>query len=379
MTMAPVEPVEGEFTFLKQNMRSEQSKSHQVPPQCIITNVYQLGIPTKTDGVLGNLPCSEAGSPSLLDIILLSQWEDHAWKGQLRFDVTACQKKVVTGGRKFIAQLNENWKPSILMDLEKQTIQSLRPTKLSDVKHQRENVLVCVSFGERECPELVSSTMLPKDGILIIANAHPIEYGHAFLVPYDVHQMPWLLDKKVLGLMMQITAEVANCSFRVFFDYDASISLDQKCFQASYFADPLPVELLPTIPVYGNLLTSGVYISEVADYALKTLIFVSKNLKALVEVVGEMCSYLHDNGTAFSLLISDCGTKVFMFPQVRAILGYQLSTLECGGYFVYDTKSDFDHINEADILKLLASVSLDVPNFETLKQQCCVAASKLVL
>lgn len=76
------------------------------------------------------------------------------------------------------------------------------------------------------------------------------------------------------------------------------------------------MELLPTTAIYGNLLTTGLYIGEVADYPLKAVVFVSKNLKALVEIVGEMCSYLHDNGTAFSLLISDCGTRIFLFPQV---------------------------------------------------------------
>ncbi|RWW08196.1 hypothetical protein BHE74_00003870 [Ensete ventricosum] len=65
----------------------------------------------------------------------------------------------------------------------------------------------------------------------LVLKANPVEYGHIFLVPYDVHQMPQFLDKGVLGLMSQITAEVANRSFHIFFDYDASRSLDHKCFQ----------------------------------------------------------------------------------------------------------------------------------------------------
>ncbi|XP_064963004.1 GDP-L-galactose phosphorylase 1-like [Musa acuminata AAA Group] len=377
--MAPVNQFEDEYAYLKQNTSSEQSKSHQLSLRSIITNVYQLGIPTKTDGACGGLPCFEEGRHSLLDIVLLSQWEDHAWKGHLRYDVSSCQMKVITGGKKFIAQLNENWCINILMDLEKKIFQSLSPIRSSYMKTHREDVLFCVSCGEKEGSELVYSTVLPKDGILIIANANPVEYGHIFLVPYDVHQMPQFLDKRVLGLMSQITAEVANRSFHIFFDYDASRSLDHKCFQACYFADPLPVELLPTTAIYGNLLTTGLYIGEVADYPLKAVVFVSKNLKALVEIVGEMCSYLHDNGTAFSLLISDCGTRIFLFPQVYTLLGYRLSTWECGGYFVYDAKSDFNDVTEVDISKLLASVSLDVYNFKNLMQQCCNAAVKLIL
>lgn len=63
-----------------------------------------------------------------------------------------------------------------------------------------------------------------------------MEYGHIFLVPYDVHKMPQLLDKRVLGLMTQIAAEVANSSFHIFVDYDASESMDHRGFQVIFFA-----------------------------------------------------------------------------------------------------------------------------------------------
>lgn len=80
--------------------------------------------------------------------------------------------------------------------------------------------------------------------------------------------------------------------------------------------------------MYGNLLT-GVYSGEVSDYALKSLVFVSKNLQAAVEVVREICSFLYDNGTAFSLLISDCGRRFFLFPQVIAYPFPCLLILHC--------------------------------------------------
>lgn len=78
--------------------------------------------------------------------------------------------QVITGGKKFIAQLNENWRSNILMDLEKKIFQSLSPIRSSYMKTHREDVLFCVSSGEKEGSELVYSTVLPKDGILIIAN-----------------------------------------------------------------------------------------------------------------------------------------------------------------------------------------------------------------
>ena len=46
-------------------------------------------------------------SSSLLDSLLLAEWEDRMERGLFRYDVTACPTKVVPGAYGFIAQLNE--------------------------------------------------------------------------------------------------------------------------------------------------------------------------------------------------------------------------------------------------------------------------------
>jgi hypothetical protein len=46
-------------------------------------------------------------SSSLLDSVLLAEWEDRYERGLFRYDVTACPTKVVPGAYGFIAQLNE--------------------------------------------------------------------------------------------------------------------------------------------------------------------------------------------------------------------------------------------------------------------------------
>lgn len=89
--------------------------------------------------------------------------------------------------------------------------------------------------------------------------------------------------------------------------------------QACYFANPLPVESASTVAVYDGKVTSDIIVSEMFDYPLKALVFTSNNLKTLVNVVSEICCSLHDNATAYSLLISNNGTKVFLFPQVKFI------------------------------------------------------------
>ena len=44
---------------------------------------------------------------SILDALLLAEWEDRAEQGLFRYDVTACPTKVVAGSYGFIAQCNE--------------------------------------------------------------------------------------------------------------------------------------------------------------------------------------------------------------------------------------------------------------------------------
>lgn len=44
---------------------------------------------------------------SLLDTVLLAEWEDRAERGLFRYDVTACPTKVLPGAYGFVAQLNE--------------------------------------------------------------------------------------------------------------------------------------------------------------------------------------------------------------------------------------------------------------------------------
>nr|XP_010906486.1 GDP-L-galactose phosphorylase 2 isoform X2 [Elaeis guineensis] len=321
--MVSVTQVDGEYPFLKQNTGSEQSKCHKVPFTGnflgIRTHVYWLGSPTEGNGAYVGFPYAVEERQSLLDALLLSQWEDHAWKGQLNYDVTACEIKVVSGEKNFVTQLNENWHPNFLTEFENNVFQPLEPIKSSCMKICEEDILCCAAHGEKESSVIIPLTMVPKDGILIVINA-------------------------------------------------------------SYFANPLPVEVLPTVPVYGDLLKTGICICEVADYPLKALVFISKNLKALADVVAEICSTLHNHNSAFNLLISDHGAKIFLFPQVRTVLlECHLSAWECGGFFVYNTKSDFDHVSEVEILKRMASMSLDDHSFQALKQLCCNIANKLTL
>ncbi|XP_020273379.1 GDP-L-galactose phosphorylase 1-like isoform X4 [Asparagus officinalis] len=371
--MVSFKQLDGEYLLVKSNIGSEQSKCHQMPPRGIKTHLYLIGNSTE-----GNCVSADEG---LLDALLLSEWEDCSWKGLLKYDVTMCETKIIGGEKELLAQLNDKWNSSFPAEFEKNTLQPLGPGKPTHMKILRENLLFCIASGEKEScqSQLIPSAAIPMDGFLILVNVNPVEYGHIFLVPYGTKRRPEFLHKEMFYLISRFAKEISNCSLKVFFEHSSSTTPDYAYFQAAYFANPLPVELLPVITVYDCKDNKGVTISELADYPLKTLLFTSQNLESLVGLVAEICSILQkDNNVVFNLLVSDCATKVFLFPQVHLpAAGSHLSTWECGGYFIYNKRSEFDSASEAELSERLAAASLDDQGFHALKQLCCSVAVKI--
>lgn len=60
-----------------------------------------------SEGRVPSPPSSDSEATSLLDTVLLAEWEDRAEQGLFRYDVTACPTKVVPGAYGFVAQYNE--------------------------------------------------------------------------------------------------------------------------------------------------------------------------------------------------------------------------------------------------------------------------------
>ena len=84
--------------------------------------------------------------------------------------------------------------------------------------------------------------------------------------------------------------------------------------QASYFPNPLAVELLPVDTIF----QSWMRISVVTDYPIKTLLLESnQNFKIMMEVLVKICFCLQEMSISYNLLISDCGKKIFLFLQVK--------------------------------------------------------------
>jgi len=69
----------------------------------------RLGGSSDDEGVVPTLAGGLISAPqtSDLDMLLMAEWEDRADQGLFRYDVTACECKVVPGAYGFVAQLNE--------------------------------------------------------------------------------------------------------------------------------------------------------------------------------------------------------------------------------------------------------------------------------
>ncbi|KAJ0980749.1 hypothetical protein J5N97_009004 [Dioscorea zingiberensis] len=378
--MVSVKQLESAYSFLKLNS-TEQLKWHIMALKGSNAPLYRLKAPLSEEaGAFGEFSSNAEEGQNLLGTLLLAQWEDRAWKGQLKYDVTSCETKVISGGMKFIAQLNEQWSSNSLALFENTDIQPLGSSRMTNVKICRDNILLCITRGESESPELIPSAVLPREGTLVFVNANPIEYGHIYVVPYKCGPSE-VLDKVSLEYISQIAVEVDDCFFRMFYEYAPSTNSCPVYFQANFFAGALPVELLELIPVYGDSFEKGLQILEVAQYPIKTLLFTSKeNPKLLAGVVSEICSVLQEHNAVFSLLITDNGRKFFLFPQVQSSSTVcHLSAWECGGYFIFNKVTEFEHTSEEEISNRLASVSLDDEGFQALKQLCCCIANKVVV
>jgi GDP-L-galactose phosphorylase len=192
------------------------------------THLYRLGAEHE-NGTLKSFAYTDQGSPSLLDTIILSQWEDYAWKGHFGYDVTACNLKVVEGGWSFVVQLNDKWNSCVLKEHDKflEPVGCLKPNCMNSY----DELLLCIAQGDKDIPEVVPSTKPPKDGLLLIANAYPVEYGHIFLVPSATNQLSFFWDKRMFSLIARIASEVNSAAFRVFFDSCTSTMPDHMFFQ----------------------------------------------------------------------------------------------------------------------------------------------------
>ncbi|MCO5608046.1 hypothetical protein L7F22_062250 [Adiantum nelumboides] len=332
-----------------------------------------------------DLDCQK--SSEFLDMVILAQWEDRAARGLFRYDVTACETKVLPGENGFIAQLNEG-RHSKKRPTEfrvDQVLQPFDPSKFNFTKAAKEELLFCAESGNSYEGEFYPEAPVGCATNAVVINVSPIEYGHILLVPKIVERIPQRIDVETLLLAINMAVEAQNPFFRLGYNsLGAFATINHLHFQAYYLAVPFPVERASSKLLVSRKMNNGVKISELTNYPVRGLVFDSADtLQELASSVGKCCCILQDKNIPFNILIADCGSLVYLFPQCyaerqacgkvdQALLETQVNPAvwEISGHIVLKRKEDYERASEDLAWRLLAEVSLDKESFHDLKIAC---------
>lgn len=317
---------------------------------------------------------------SFLDSLLLGEWEDRMQRGLFRYDVTACETKVIPGDYGFIAQLNEGRhlkKRPTEFRVDK-VLQPFDANKFNFTKVGQEEVLF--QFEASEDGEVQFFPNAPIDvensPSVVAINVSPIEYGHVLLIPRILECLPQRIDRESFLLALYMAAEAGNPFFRLGYNsLGAFATINHLHFQAYYLAVPFPIEKAPTKKI--TTLSNGVNISELLKYPVRGLVFEGGNaLSDLSDSVSDACICLQDNNIPYNVLISDCGKRIFLLPQCYAekqalgevsaeLLDTQVNPAvwEISGHMVLKRRKDYDEASEENAWRLLAEVSLSEERF----------------
>lgn len=326
---------------------------------------------------------------SFLNNLLLGQWEERMNRGLFRYDVTACETKVIPGKYGFIAQLNEgrHLKKRPTEFRVDRVLQSFDESKFNFTKVGQEEVLFRFEQSNDDMTHYAPGSPVTdnsKSPSVVAINVSPIEYGHVLLIPRILDCFPQRIDHGSFLLALYMAREAADPFFRLGYNsLGAFATINHLHFQAYYLAMPFPVEKAPTQKI--NMVKGppdyGVTILEILNYPVRGLVFEGGNtIMDLSDAVADACIFLQNNNIPFNVLISDCGKRVFLFPQCYAekqalgevsqeLLDTQVNPAvwEISGHMVLKRRKDYEDASEEYAQRLLSEVSLSEERFKEVK------------
>ncbi|KAG6689763.1 hypothetical protein I3842_11G190400 [Carya illinoinensis] len=303
----------------------------------------------------------ESGKPpvAFLDSLLLGEWEDRMQRGLFRYDVTACETKVIPGNYGFIAQLNEGRhlkKRPTEFRVDK-VLQPFDGNKFNFTKVGQEEVLFQLEASDDGEVQFFPNAPVDVENSpsVVAINVSPIEYGHVLLIPRVLECLPQRIDHDSFLLALHMAAEAGK---------------------AYYLAVSFPIEKAPTEKI--TTLDGGVKISKLLNYPVRGLVFEGGyTVEDLSNTVSDACICLQANNIPYNVLIADCGRRVFLLPQCYAekqalgevsaeLLDTQVNPAvwEISGHMVLKRKKDYEEASEENAWRLLAEVSLSEARFE---------------
>nr|XP_043618779.1 GDP-L-galactose phosphorylase 1-like [Erigeron canadensis] len=318
---------------------------------------------------------------AFLDSLLLGEWEDRMQRGLFRYDVTACETKVIPGKHGFIAQLNEGRhlkKRPTEFQVDK-VLQPFDENKFNFTKVGQEEVLFQFEPSGDSQVHFYPNALIDvdKSPSVVAINVSPIEYGHVLLIPRILECLPQRIDHDSLELALYMAREAGSPYFRLGYNsLGAFATINHLHFQAYYLAVPFPIEKAATKKI--TAFSGGVEISEILNYPVRGLVFEGGNsVEELSKGVTDTCICLQDNNIPYNVLISECGRRIFVLPQCYAekqalgevnaeLLDTQVNPAvwEISGHMVLKRKEDYEGASEQKAWRLLAEVSLSEERFQ---------------
>lgn len=331
-------------------------------------------------------------SKTLVDMTMLALWENCASNGLFRYDVTACSTKTLSGVYGFIAQLNEG-RASKKRPTEFRIDEVLQPFDENKF-HFGKAFLQEVLFQFDTTASI--QTIIEEDAVtgrspdLVMINVSPIEYGHILLIPKVLDHLPQCITSESMLLALQFTASVDNPYFRLGYNsLGAYATINHLHFQGYYLMAPYPVERAITEPLSEtHSLKSVIKVSQLIGYPVKGWVFemmatLDDCLIPMASAVGAICLKLQKANIPHNLLISDCGARVFLWPQCYAkkqalglVLDEVLATginpacFEIAGHVIFKNREDYQNSTQKEVWALLSEVSLESTEFDQLTKDC---------
>ncbi|KAF9588225.1 hypothetical protein IFM89_008433, partial [Coptis chinensis] len=150
---------------------------------------------------------------AFLDSLLLGEWEDRVQRGLFRYDVTACETKVIPGEYGFIAQLNEGHhlkKRPTEFQVDK-VLQPFDENKFNFTKVGQEEVLF--QFEESDTDE---TQFFPSAPIDTEDSPNVVAINVSFLTKQKTHTSDWVttawahLQQSITSISRGIAFESGN-------------------------------------------------------------------------------------------------------------------------------------------------------------------------
>ncbi|KAK2986713.1 hypothetical protein RJ640_010938 [Escallonia rubra] len=304
--------------------------------------------------------CAEGSPLSFLSNLLMGMWEERMRRGLFRYDVTICETKVIPGKYGFIAQLNEgrHLKKRPTEFRVDQVLQPFDESKFNFTKVGQEEVLFRFEPGDIDkshffpCSPVDVDTNSPN---VVAINVSPIEYGHVLLIPHVLDHLPQRIDHESFFLALHLAKEAADPFFRIGYNsLGAFATINHLHFQAYYLSVCFPIEKAPTrIVMTGKgLHDRRVMVSQLLNYPVRGLVFEGGNsARDLSDAVASSCICLQTHNIAFNVLISDCGKRIYLFPQFRD--SSLIITPSCS-HLAYAPLKNLNHIPSSLIINILA-------------------------